>query len=72
MADLADDADRTIEQNLQRQLAMAAGAGPVIAPRGYCLFCGAKELPDGSAWPSLFRWCDSGCREDWTRHTGVR
>lgn len=72
MADIADDADRTIEQNLQRQLAMAAKAGPVIAPCGHCLNCGATELPDGSPWPPAYRWCDSDCQTDWTRATGVR
>lgn len=72
MADLADDADKAIEQSVARGVALAARAAPVIAPRGYCLNCGATELPDGSAWPPAYRWCDSDCKDDWSRVTGVR
>jgi hypothetical protein len=72
MADLADDADKLIEQQMADRIAAAGRAGPVIAPRGYCLNCGARELPDGSPWPEAYRWCDPDCKADWTRATGVR
>lgn len=72
MADIADDADRTIQLVVDDAVNRAARAKPVIEPRGYCLFCGAKELPDGSPWPAVNRWCDADCRADWSRHTGVR
>lgn len=72
MADLADDADGVIEQSMRRAIERAGRAGPVIEPRGYCLNCGARELPDGSVWPAAHRWCDEDCKTDWTRATGVR
>lgn len=72
MADIADDADGVIENSVQGAIAAARRAGPVIAPRGYCLNCGATELPDGSVWPAAYRWCDDDCRVDWSRATGVR
>lgn len=72
MADFADDADRVIEQAVQDGVARAGRAGQVIGPRGYCLNCGARELPDGGAWPAAYRWCDADCKTDWTRATGVR
>lgn len=72
MADIADDADGLIEQAVQAGVARAARAGAVIEPRGYCLNCGETKLPDGSAWPPAYRWCDGDCKEDWSRATGVR
>lgn len=72
MPDLADDADRAIEQVLARGRAAAAAAGPVFAPCGHCLNCGATALPDGSPWPPAARWCDADCKEDWSRATRVR
>lgn len=72
MADIADDADGVIEQSRRDAIARAGRAGPVIAPCGHCLNCGATSLPDGGAWPAAFRWCDDDCRRDWSRATGVR
>lgn len=72
MADLADDADKIIEQQMSDRIAAASRAGPVIEPCGHCLNCGATELPDGSAWPAAYRWCDKDCKTDWSRATGVR
>lgn len=73
MADIADDADGIIEQSVLAGLARARSApSQVIEPRGYCLNCGERSLPDGSPWPASYRWCDDDCRQDWTRATGVR
>lgn len=63
MADIADDADRIIEQALADRIAAASRAQPVIAPCGHCLFCGATELPNGAVWPAAYRWCDTDCRD---------
>lgn len=54
MSDIADDADRQIEQFT----AMAAKAKKPEGPRytGRCLNC--DEVLDPP-----YRWCDAGCRE---------
>jgi hypothetical protein len=81
MADIADDADGLIEQSVLAGVARAARAGMVIKPMGYCLFCGSDTMADGTPFPQpdegrpmqlLPRWCDDGCRKDWSRVTGVR
>lgn len=72
MADLADEADGVISQSVQDAIARAGRAGLVIEPKGYCLYCGARNLPDGSPWPAAYRWCDEDCKVDWSRVTGVR
>lgn len=72
MADIADDANDAAEQALARSLARVKGSALVIEPCGHCLFCGATELPDGSAWPPAYRWCDKDCREDHQRELQLR
>lgn len=72
MADIADDADGIIEQQILAGRARAANARPLIGPQGHCLNCGEEKLPDGSPWPPQNRWCDADCKADWTRATGVR
>lgn len=68
--DEADNADVTIQQSLQHQLA-AARSGPKIEARGFCLHCEATELPDGTPLGDR-RWCCVGCRDDWQKATGAR
>lgn len=57
--DEVDRAQVEIEHALLGQMA-AARAEASIAATGKCLNC-------GQALPRRMRWCDAGCRDDWTR-----
>lgn len=57
--DEVDIAQKEIEHALLSYL-HAAGKLPRVEARGICLNCG-ESVED------FQRWCDSGCRDDWTR-----
>jgi hypothetical protein len=57
--DEADLAQHEIEHTLRGQILVATCARQVEST-GMCLNCG-ELLPAGQ------RWCDAGCRDDWTK-----
>ena len=62
--DEVDLAQTEIEHRLYGCLAVAKARGSIEAT-GQCLNCG-ERLPDASR-----RWCDAGCRDDWSRLAAV-
>ena len=66
MADEADFAFDTEQQNLAQALAAQRGRGAALAPLGSCHFCGNSEGVDSR----LF--CDVDCAADWEYQDAVR
>lgn len=61
MADIADNADSTVELTLQLQLAQRKPVGPQAT--GFCLNCQEPMAPG-------HRWCDAECRDVWEKRNG--
>lgn len=60
---MADEAERAeLSESLARDIAIQTRKpeGPVLT--GFCANCGESIAP-------LLRWCDSNCRDDWSKRT---
>lgn len=58
MADILDQADDAVEMLLRASISTKKKAGPQAD--GTCHNCG-EHIADG------LRWCDTDCRDDWTK-----
>lgn len=57
--DEADRAQVEIEHAMLGRMALARRR-TIVPPTGECLNCGESLAPG-------VRWCDAGCRDDWSR-----
>lgn len=63
-----DDADMTADRAEKEAPYLLAASRKPIGPvaTGRCLFCD-DIAPDDQPWCPGQRWCDSTCRDAWTR-----
>ena len=62
--DAVDNTQKTLEQLEELRRKNRADNIMEAEPTGYCLNCGNMDILKG------MRWCNSACRDDWTKRRG--